>query len=141
MLRFSPVFSRFHTICSRMIFEIYYIYYKTSVSSGSSKRNALYIIRSLLRYIINSEGIAYHQAAGQYTLTRDDISKKMKLMLSASIRILCSINRGYKHSFNFDTLIKNASVVIVTAFYKQLKPIFTITALFKSNLKLCYISV
>ena len=63
MLRFSPVFSRFYTICSRMIFEIYYMYYKTSVSSVSSKRNALYIIRSLLRYIINSEGIVYHQAA------------------------------------------------------------------------------
>ena len=36
----------------------------------------MYIIRNLLRYIINFEEIVYHQTAGKYTLMSDDIQPK-----------------------------------------------------------------
>ena len=43
---------------------------------GKYQREALYIISPNGLYIINSEGVASHQAAGQYTLTRDEIQKR-----------------------------------------------------------------
>ena len=57
-------------------------------SSHLHRAEGVYIIRNLLRYIINSAGIVYHQAAGRCTLARDEIQGRLAA-LDDMHRTLC----------------------------------------------------
>ena len=85
--------------------RLYFFRIPQSRPSHPNHGEGVYIIRNLLRYIIKAVRFVYHQAAGEYTLTRDEIQPE-GLMICTALRAAmicqaCDLDKKIPKAFAF----------------------------------------